>query len=101
MMEPLIPLKIAERLYVAMGVVIQEIQKKSDYPTDTLDLIVHHYEISRSNYLKGKGWQEKSIKDVTQTEVFELHKWLIDRAAESKVSAEDLELWEREMDDHP
>lgn len=99
-MEPVIPLKHAEALYVTLGVVIQELNRQTSYPTESLDLILHDYERSRSKYCKDKGWSESVIKDIQSGAVYDLHRWLNERAAQSEDAKKDLKMWEQELD-HP
>lgn len=96
-MDPLIPLRMAERLFVAFSVVVQEIESQTDYPCDSLHLVLGDYESKRSNYLGSKGWPSQTVKDITTEEVVDLHKWLEQRAEKTSEASKHLDLWEKEI----
>lgn len=99
MTDPMIPLKYAERIFVALSVVVQELNKQSDYPTENLELILGEYETDRTKYLNGKGWENVIIKGFTSTAVADLQKWLNERAEKSAEAKSHLALWEAELGD--
>lgn len=101
MTEPLIPFRFSERLFVAFSVVVQELNNRTDYPTDNLDLILHQYEHDRTQYLGGKGWPSATIKAITEEQVVDLHKWISERAEQTGDAKSHLELWERELKNSP
>lgn len=94
----LIPLRIAERIFVTLSVAVQEIERRTDYPTESLHLILHKYEKDRNEYLGKKGWLPSQIRLVTDTETEALQEWLDERAEQSEETKRHLAEWEREFE---
>ena len=94
----LVPAKTAERLFVALSVVVQELERKTDYPTDSLHVIVGDFDRERNTYLGGKGWLPSQIKVLTDTATQELLLWLEERAEKSEEARKHLAEWEREFE---
>jgi hypothetical protein len=95
----LIPLKHSERIFVTLSVVIQELNRLTDYPTENLDLILHEYVKQRDRYLTGQSWLPSQIRTATDTATGELQQWLDSRAEQSSEARKHLDEWERELDD--
>lgn len=98
MADPMIALKHSERLFVALSVVTQELEKKSDYPTDTLHLVLHAYETARNSQTKKDGWAQGVIEAVISTAADELLTWLAEREENSEQTKGHLDQWEREFE---
>lgn len=100
MTEMLIPLRTAERIFIAMSVIVQELERRTDYDTSNLHLILHGYTSQRDKYMKAKGWFQTQIKAVTDTETEELQKWLDSRAEQPSEAQNHLQEWEDELRDN-
>lgn len=100
MTEMLIPLRTAERIFIAMSVMVQELERRTDYDTANLHLILHEYTSKRDKYMKHKGWFSTQIQAVTDSETEELQKWLDSRAEQSSEAQNHLQEWEDELRDN-
>lgn len=93
--NPSIPALLAEKLYVTLGVTVQEIARQSDYPVDVLEKILAEYRADVDAHLSAKGWDAEDIKAVTSQALNELNALHERRGADSV--GEDFDLWRLEL----
>lgn len=93
--SPTIPAKFAEKLYVTLGVTIQEIAKRTDYPVEVLETILETYRADADKYMTGNGWDAPDIRAVTESALQELNVFLEDRQFDS--AGDDFAMWRNEL----
>lgn len=91
----LIELRHAELLYVAFSVVIQELERRTSYPTDNLWIALSAYEKGRDEYLHARGWSDAQRKEITESALEALTLWIDERTM--KHAAPDFEAWMKEL----
>lgn len=97
--NPTVPLALSELVYVSMSVIVQEIEKNTDYPCAALHLVLQRYSSERDQYLRAEGFTDRDIAEATAGVIDGLYQWLEERADQNSDAQEHLALWERELND--
>jgi hypothetical protein len=96
--EPLIPLKHAEMLFVAMGTLVHVLESRTDYPVDNMENVLTAYKRGRDGYLKGAGLTDVDIKLYTAAATEALIEWLDSQAEQKELRDAHFELWANELE---
>lgn len=97
--EPLIPLKHAELMFVAMSTLVHVIEEKTDYPTENMKVVLDGYESARDKFLKGKGLAINEIRLYTAAATEALIEWLDSQADKREKDSKHFELWATELEE--
>ncbi len=88
-----IPLHTAELLFVSLSVVVQELQRHTDYPTGNLETALAAYKQRRDRHVLSKGFTPEDIKLQTLTATEALTDFLEDKAGMDQ----DFDRWSEEL----
>lgn len=95
--EPLIPLKHAELLHVAMSTVVHILDSRTSYPTDNMEAVVSAYRRSRDKHLTDLGYTTDQIAAFTEAATEALVQWLEERESYRQSAMSDFDQWAREL----
>lgn len=96
--EPVIPLKHAELLFVAMSTLVHVLDSRTDYPTENMEIVLDGYRTSRNKYLKQAGFKPDEIKLYTVAATEALIDWLDAQADKKQQTDSHFELWATELE---
>lgn len=98
MPDLLVPLKHAELLYVALAVVADELEARTNYPVDNLRLALRAYENGRNEYLYSRGWKDEQRLEITAAATEALTAWIDERSM--RHAEPDFDAWRQELEDN-
>lgn len=99
MNDPVIPLKYAELLHVAMSTMVTIIAKKTNYPVENLEAVLGTYRVSRDKHLKADGYSRQDIHIYTAAAAEAMLAWLEEAEDKKSESKADFDRWARELMD--
>lgn len=97
MAEPVIPLKTAELLHVALSTVVHVLDRNSEYPVGNMEAVLAAYRAGRDKHLKNVGYTSAQIKSFTDAAIEALTTWLEERDAQNSDNQTHFDAWAREM----
>jgi hypothetical protein len=91
-----IPLQLSELVYVAFSVVVDELDERTNYPTENLHHTLNAYCKGRDEWLRARGWTDTDRLEITAAATEALTQFLDEQA--EKRADEDFDQWAREFD---
>ena len=99
-----IPVRVAEMLFVAFSMTLDEIERCTDYPRDLIDNMremLRAYEADRTKALKGRGLNDFHVKSYTEGATKKLLAWVLEKEAKAQTASQDFNRWTEELKDEP
>lgn len=99
---PLIPVTIAEVVYVAFASTLDWLETNTDYPpgmAENMRKVLAKYNTDRTEALKKKGFTPSVIDAYTSTAAEKLAEWVDKQAAKNEMNQHDFNQWLEELRD--
>lgn len=98
--EVTVPVRVAEMLFVAFSMTLDEVERTTDYSRELLDnmrQIVKAYDADRTKALTARGLTPIHVQNYTEAATKKLLQWILDRESKSQAAQHDLAQWAEEL----